>query len=498
MNPTRLGRYDACVLLGSSLFLSLNLWSLTMIPFLLGGDEQVFWTNAQRLLQGEVLYRDFYEFTPPGTDVVYLIAFKLFGSRVWAPNVVVLVLGTLLTWLCFRISRSILRPAPAALAAALVLVLDFGSWLDGTHHWFSVLSALGATAVLMPERTRWRILMAGALCGLASFFTQTRGLAAALGLLAFMFWDGFQARRSWRPWLQHSGLLLTGLVVSWSVLSGYFLIKAGISRVWYFQAVHVLHYVANDWNILRIKEAEARAWPLRPVLIYLLVPIVYVVAWWRAIQLSRQSDTSETRSALLLVFVGASMFAEVALSPNPLRLECVALPAVPLGLWLVMSPFGLRMRWRQCAVTAVWLGLIGLGAHRIWYRNAERSVIEELPAGRIAANVTTMRKLDWIAHHTQPGQYFCETTYASVYVPLALRVPIFAALNDQTSPEFLDEDIRQLQARRVRYILWSPLDRPRFPKFEQFLFDHYQRVQEFPDQDQIWELQTQSGTPGGS
>jgi hypothetical protein len=36
--------------------------------------------------------------------------------------------------------------------------------------------------------------------------------------------------------------------------------------------------------------------------------------------------------------------------------------------------------------------------------------------------------------------------------------------------------------------LWSPLDRPRFPKFEQFLSERYRRIWTFSDQDEIWEL----------
>jgi hypothetical protein len=488
MIRTRLGRYDACVLLGGVLYLTFNLWSFTTTPFLLGGDEQIFWTNAQRLLQGEVIYRDFYEFTPPGTDLIYLIAFKLLGSRIWAPNVVVLALGVLLCWLCFRLARSIMQPAPAVLAAALVLILDFGAWLDGTHHWFSVLCVLAAAAVLSPARTRWRILAAGALCGLASFFTQTRGVAAAMGLIAFLFWEGFQSRRPWRSWLQQSGLLLSAFLLSWLLLGSYFLLKSGIARIWYFQVVHVLHYVADDRNILRVRQADANAWPLRSVLVYVTVPIVYGLALWRGHRLSRQ-QAGEASSVMLLAFVGASMFAEVTQSPNPLRLDCVAIPAILLGVWLVSDLGGIGTRWRQCAVTALCLGLIGQGAHRVWYRNAERSVIEELPAGRVAATAATMRKLDWIARHTQPGEYFCEASYSSVYVPLALRVPVFTALDRQTSPEFLDQNLQQLQSRRVRYILWSPLDRPRFPKFEQFLSDHYRLVQEFAEQEQVWELQ---------
>jgi hypothetical protein len=203
---------------------------------------------------------------------------------------------------------------------------------------------------------------------------------------------------------------------------------------------------------------------------------------------SRRGAEGEAGAAMLLIFVGAAMFAEVALSPNPLRLESVALPAIPLGVWIFMGPGGIDSRWRQGAVTALCLGLIGLGAHRIWHRNVDRAVIEELPAGRVSTSAATAFKLDWIARHTQRGQYFGEVDYSSVYVPLALRVPIFAALNAQTSTAFLDEDIRQLEARRVQYILWSPLDRSRFAAFERFLSDHYQLVQEFPDQDQIWEL----------
>src|SRR5262249_18033371 len=118
------------VLLGAGLYLSCNLVSVRGAPFLLGGDEQVFWMNALRMQQGELIYRDFFEFTAPGTDLVYLGAFNLFGARVWVPNIVQLLLGGSLTYLCFHSARCMLKPAEAALTAALFLVLDYGSWLD--------------------------------------------------------------------------------------------------------------------------------------------------------------------------------------------------------------------------------------------------------------------------------------------------------------------------------------------------------------------------------
>ena len=137
MAAARFGRYDAGVLLGSGIYLYFKLFSFGGTPFLLGGDEQVFWMNALRMPHGELPYRDFFEFTPPGADLVYFSAFSLLGPRVWVPNVVQLVLGITLSWLCFHIARSITKPAPAALAAALFITLDFGKWMDATHHWFN-------------------------------------------------------------------------------------------------------------------------------------------------------------------------------------------------------------------------------------------------------------------------------------------------------------------------------------------------------------------------
>ncbi len=68
---------------GICLYLYTKLFTFKGIPILLGGDQIFFWMDAKRLLLGERIYLDFFQFTPPGTDVVYLAFFKLFGPRIW-------------------------------------------------------------------------------------------------------------------------------------------------------------------------------------------------------------------------------------------------------------------------------------------------------------------------------------------------------------------------------------------------------------------------------
>jgi hypothetical protein len=476
-----LDRYDAAALVGSALYLSFAVISPRGIPFLLGGDEQFFWANALRMLNGELIYRDFLEFTPPGTDLVYLGAFELLGPRIWVPNVVVITLGTILCWLCFQISRQIMKPAPALLVAALFLIQDYGKWLDATHHWFSLMAALSGLAVLMKARTPARIVLGGAAFGLASFFSQTRGVSAALGVAGFLLWDRYRTQRSWRSCLQQLWQLALAFAAAWTVLSGYFLLKVGIAKVWYYQTLYVLRYVNGDQSITHHQENDVFTWPTSYMLVYFAIPVICGLCLWISSRDERNTDSSS--AVALLAFAGALMFLEVAQNVNPLRVDAVAAPAFVLLVWLLS---GLGQRVVRYATPVLLLGLLALGGHRIGERVASSTQVEDLPAGRVVTAPASGEQLAWIAGHTTPGEYFFESSYVSVYLPLALRSPAYALLGRQFTT-FVNLDIQQLEAKRVRYILWSPLDEPRFPKFEQFLAERYQRVWTFSNQAQIWE-----------
>lgn len=493
--------YGAGVLIGSCLYLCANLFTLRGTPFLLGGDQALFWMNAQRLLHGELIYRDFLEFTPPGTDLIYLGAFELLGSRIWVPNVVVLVLGVILCWLSFRIARLIMKPPHAALASALLLVPDYGKMLNGTHHWFSVLAVMGALATVLQARTPPRIVMAGILLGVATFCTQTRGPSAAVGIGAYLIWERFQTQQSWSTCLKHELLLFLPLVVTWGTLSGYFIAKLGFGQLWYFQVTYVLHYVTTGPNDLSIGSSEVLAWLKRPtgmlfLLVFLTLPVVYALSVWKCRQRLRVRGSGDAalvdaQRVMLLAFVGAAMYLEVAQSPNWIRLYCVATPGIILLVWLLTN--AVTDTLRGYATTVLLTGLICIAAHQTWSRQVQQTMIEDLPAGRIATAASTGEKLAWLARHTTPGQLLFEARWVDLYLPLALRNPVFTDMLEgghNSRPEFVDFSLRQLEAKPVQYIIWAPrLESPAYPfaKFREFLTERYQRVWTFPDQDEVWQ-----------
>lgn len=489
------------VIAGSGLYLYFSLFTLRGTPFLLSGDQVFYWMDSVRMIAGERIYREFFKFTPPGTDMTYLGAFRVFGLHLWVPNLIVLVLGVLLCWLCFSLANQFLGTSESLLAVAMVAVVLYGKLLNATHHWFSELAVLGAVAVLMRQRNESRIVLAGSLLGVATFFTQTRGPAAAAGLTMYFLWNRYRGHSSWPLCLKRGLLLLAPLFVVWLGLSAHFIAAIGWSQLWYWEVVYPAHFKVSGASTLGLPPF-AHGYGLfdygQALLVYLLLPTVYLFALWSCIRRQPEPPDPRLESRALLTFFGVTTALEVAQSPNWLRVYCVAAPGVLLLAWAV-SEAG---RIKACVSFALWVVVVCLAAHQVWARHREQREIVELPAGRVASVPLAAEKLAWIGRRTKPGDFFFEPQWPGVYLPLLLRNPIYAeglGATEETRPEFVTQAIQQLEAKQVRYILWSPrligaeAAEPNASKTDvlaplrAFMDERYERVWIFPDRDQIWQ-----------
>lgn len=174
---------------GCFVYLYLLLFKWPDTPFFQSADATIYFESAKRMLAGQMVYRDFFEFLTPGTDLAYLALFRTFGVRAWVPNLTLIFLGVSITWLIVATANNVINEKDSFLAGLLFLTLAFRFFLNGTHHWFSVFATMAATAVLMKERSPARICCAGFLCAIAFFFTPARGLLAVLGLGVFLEWE---------------------------------------------------------------------------------------------------------------------------------------------------------------------------------------------------------------------------------------------------------------------------------------------------------------------
>jgi len=156
------------------------------------GDEGVLLQGADRLLRGERLYVDFFEFLPPGGFVLTAGWLALTDGSFFAVRMLVLAnivaIGCLTYLSCRRVSDSPAMCAAAVLAWAL---MSQGMWTQLSHHWLTSLFCMilvWAALAWLTSSTRNSLLpiLAGFAGGCAVMVTQSRGALILLaGLVAF-------------------------------------------------------------------------------------------------------------------------------------------------------------------------------------------------------------------------------------------------------------------------------------------------------------------------
>jgi hypothetical protein len=492
------------LLLAAATYLYFNLFAPFRAPILLGGDQVYFWTYAERMLDGERIYRDFFQFTPPGTDLLYLGLFKLFGPVVWVTNATVLILGVALCWLCFAIADEIMDRQSALLSTIFFLVIVYGKLLNGTHHWLSVLAIMGAIKISLGATRPARTLGAGALLGLASFFTQTHGAVSLLAFVLFLALTWRRNRQAWDDLLRNEGLLLLGYTVALLVLDAYFIATIGFRQLWYFQVTFVRQYVVHASQGAYLGLPDRLSWHGLPSLsqylvVYILLPVIYPLTLWRCWRERHNTSFSWERIALLSI-VGVFLLVEVALSMNWLRIFAVSFAGIILLFWNA----GQAGMIRRSTVIWLWVGFacIAFRQTRAIYAH-ERSTVR-LPGGNVVVTPQAYEKLLWTMLHTTPGQFFFQADGAGMYLPLGLRNPSWLdgiSPGEETRPEDITGVIQQLEAKRVQFVLWRPrLDstessRDHLTPLRTYLHSKYTRFHLFADGDTIWERNEFVGHP---
>jgi hypothetical protein len=480
-------------------YLCLRTFVSPATPVLLGGDQSFFWMYGERMLRGERVYRDFFQFTPPGADLVFLAVFSLFGPRIWVTNAVVVGLGVALGAVCFRVAHRLVSAGVAALATAIFVVFVYGQPLSATHHWFSVLAITGAVAVVGPDATGWRLAAAGTLFGLGSFFTQTHGAAALAGVAAFVGMQSHAQRLSPRVWTRRYALLLGPFVLTLLAATAYFAVTIGASKLASVLVAYVWQHMGFSPFRADLGLPEAPTWKtvrwLAPyLLVYAIVPAGYGLTARVLLRDRNAGGWAGDQTARVLWFVGVALLAEVSVAFSWLRIFAVSMPAIILLVWAIDR----LARWRRPILVMAWSGTACLAAVLIRSTHRHHAFVVDFPAGRAATDALNRDKLLWFAERVPAGGAVFAADRPSVYLPLALHNPLFldaAVPTRQTRLEAVDLAIAQIEATRLQYVLWSPaledigsdLEMAGMMALRAYVHEHYRPVRAFSDGDEAFE-----------
>ncbi len=477
-----------CALAGVVLFLALRAFVLPGVPVLFGGDQGFFWMYGERMLRGDLPYRDFFQFTPPGADLVHLAAFALFGARIGVTSALIVVAGALLSFVVFAIARTMMTEGAALVATGLFAVFDFGESLSTTHHTWSELFVLSGVLAVGDARSRARALASGALLALAAFCTQTHGVAALLGLASFLFLRGRRAQLA--P-------LFLGFVATLALAGSYFVVRVGPGLLFADLALYVVRFVGHGESWWELGLPEALGWRSLPVLapylaVYATIPVAMALLSREWLGGRLRDDQGER--ALLLASVGGAMLLAALPSLTWVRVFAVASPWIVLLLCCV-DRAGLA---RSAILGSLGVGLLCVAGALVRSTYRHHAAVVVLPGGAAATDASTAAKLSWLAAREPAGASLFVVDRPSLYLPLGLRPPITldgAVPSLQTTVEHAEQATRELSERDVRAVLWHTVLDERADAdpaggvslLRTYVRERYALTRRWDDGDELWE-----------
>lgn len=150
------------------------------------GDEGVLLHGAERMLRGDRIYIDFFEFLPPGGFIIMEGWFRIAGISLFSARALAILTIAGISCFTYLACRKASKDAPlSALIAIGWIVVSQGEWTQINHHWFTTLfSMVAAWATLAsiehPQSWLRGALTAGIAAGAAVMVTPHRGALAAL------------------------------------------------------------------------------------------------------------------------------------------------------------------------------------------------------------------------------------------------------------------------------------------------------------------------------
>jgi hypothetical protein len=156
-------------------------------PLAIGkADESHLLYGAKRILEGEVIYKDFFEILTPLAYYLFAGIYRLAGTTLLAARVGMACIDALGCGLLFHLTRRVSGGAEATLVTLIFAGVCIPTWPYVSPHWIStVLGLLVATVTLARtggESSRARPLVAGILAGVAVCVQQQRGVFLAAWL----------------------------------------------------------------------------------------------------------------------------------------------------------------------------------------------------------------------------------------------------------------------------------------------------------------------------
>jgi len=148
-------------------------------------DEGIILQGAQRILEGQVLYRDFFSFFTPGSYYLFALLFRVFGDSYLVAHTALAFVGAAFSPITYLLARRVCSRQASLLVTGLMTATALPWRFVVIHNWDSTLWAClalyCAVRLLESPSVKWAFA-AASFVSLTALFEQSKGAGLLLGL----------------------------------------------------------------------------------------------------------------------------------------------------------------------------------------------------------------------------------------------------------------------------------------------------------------------------
>jgi hypothetical protein len=452
---------------------------LAYLPRSLGrADESHFLYEAKRIRDGEVMYRDFFQFVTPGASYTMAALFWAFGTTIATARIATAVLHALTGVVMYATGRALgVRSALALLPPLAYIALCQSAWQFASWHWFSTffVTLIVFTLVRGPwaSRPRWA-LVPGLVTGVLIGVQQQKGLATAAGIVALFVADHLVDRRYPNPeplrclavrlfcFAAGAALIVVPLLATFALLAGVPPLYEALVR---FPLVHYRKSFRAEWGAVFAITRGYASYTFPVLLKYLpvvLLPACVRVFW----HLYAGTGRAQLRAMLVLICSAAASVLSIWYFPGFVHIAFIApvffIAAAEAMEWLL----GAAVRPARLRVAAGWvLAVVLAGLLALHLRGNAITSTEQFRYGHETAFGRIDFKDRWegvlidktreLLGATASHELFAYPNTSHPYLTTGARNPTpFQYLYAPVSPrEHVERVIEILETRDIPYVM---------------------------------------------
>ncbi len=198
------------------------------------GDEGLILADTQRIMAGQIIYRDFFSLITPGIYYLLLVAWSVFGQYYLIVRLLIILIAWLICVFIYLTSRVILSRLWSALQVIIFIVLLYPNQLIISFHWLALLFILVAGWQInhyLKQEKDHHLVLSGLSLGLGAFFLHVQPIIAAAAIAIFLLWYN-QKKYTWIISIKKCLIFSLSFFGSFTLLMLPFLLIAGPRAIW--------------------------------------------------------------------------------------------------------------------------------------------------------------------------------------------------------------------------------------------------------------------------